>query len=440
MLKTIQMLERIFKLKENGTNVRTELLAGITTFVTMAYILAVNPFILGSTGMQSGALFTATALAAVIGTICMALIANIPVAQAPGMGLNAFFAYTVVGTMGYPWQFALTAVFIEGIVFLILTATNIRELIVNNIPKTLKSAIPAGIGLFITFIGLQNSGIIVGHSSTLVTLGNFSNPSVWIALFGILLVGILTVYNIKGSILIAVCASTILGIFAGVTHLPEGNIVSSPPSIEPIFAKFVWKDIFTKDMLIIVFTFLFVNLFDTIGTLWAVASKAGLITKDGSFPKVRKALFSDAIATTFGAVLGVSTVTSYVESASGVSSGGRTGLTAISTAVMFILALFFAPLFLMVPAAATTPALVIVGLFMMSSILEINFKDFTESLPAFMTIVMMPFAYSIAEGIVFGVISFVIIKIAAKQHKDISLTMLIIALIFVAKLASEALF
>lgn len=431
------MFEKLFRLKVNGTNVKTEILAGITTFVTMAYILAVNPTIMSDAGMPKAALFTATALAAIVGTLCMAFIANIPVALAPGMGLNAFFAYSVVGIMGYSWQFALTAVFIEGLVFILLTAFNVRELIVKNIPKTLKLAIPAGIGLFIAFIGLQNAGIIVPHPQTLVTLGSFSEPSAWLALAGIVLVGILTVWNIRGAILIAVVVVTLLGIPFGVTQLPEGNLVSLPPSIEPIFVQFEWSHLLSLDMLIVVFTFLFVNLFDTIGTLWGVATKAGLIMPDGSFPKVRKALFADAIGTTAGAVLGVSTVTAYVESASGVASGGRTGLTSVSTAFMFGLALFLAPLFLLVPPAATAPALVLIGLLMMSSVVEIDFTDFTESLPAFMTISMMPFSYSIAQGIVFGVISFVFIKLFTARRKDVSVTMYVIAAIFLLKLASE---
>lgn len=436
LLKYI-MLEKLFQLKANGTTIRTEIIAGITTFVTMAYILAVNPHILGEAGMPKAALFTATALASIFGTLSMAFIANVPIAQAPGMGLNAFFAFTVVNTMGYSWQFALTAVFIEGLIFIILTVFNIREIIINSVPKTLKNAIPGGIGLFIAFIGLQNAKIIVPHEQTLVTLGKLSDLGIWITLFGLILVGILTALHVKGAILIAVIAATLVGIPLQVTHIPEGSLISLPPSITPIFAQFEWTQLFTTDMLVIVFTFLFVNLFDTVGTLWGVASKANLIKPDGSFPKMRKALFADAIGTTVGAVLGVSTVASYVESASGVASGGRTGLTAVTTALVFVLALFFAPLFLMVPPAATAPALIIIGLFMISSVLDIKFNDFTESLPAFITMIMMPFTYSIAQGIVFGMISFVFIKLFTRKHHDISVTMYIITLILLLKMITD---
>lgn len=431
------MLEKLFKLSENGTTVKKELIAGLITFLTMSYILIVNPIILGETGMDKAALFTATAIAGVAGTLLMAFIANIPVAQAPGMGLNSFFASTVVLTMGYSWQFALTAVFIEGIVFIILTFFNIREMIVNKMPKVLKSAIPVGIGLFITFIGLQQSGLIIKSEHTMITLGSLADKRVWVTLLGLLITGILLARNVHGAILVGILISTVFALFLGITHIPEGNLVSLPPNIEPVFAKFEWTHIFTFDMLIVVFTFLFVNLFDTIGTLIGVASKAGLIDKNGNFPKAKKALFADAIATTFGAVAGTSTVTSYVESASGVASGGRTGLTAVSTALMFGLAMFFSPVFLLVPAQATAPALIIVGLFMLSSVLEINFNDFTESIPAFLTIVMMPFAYSIAQGIIFGILGFVFIKVFAGRGKDVSTAVYIIAALFLFKIVMD---
>ncbi len=431
------MLEKLFKLNEHGTTVRKELIAGLITFLTMSYILIVNPVILGQTGMDKAALFTATAVASVMGTLLMAFIANIPVAQAPGMGLNSFFAATVVMTMGYSWQFALTAVFIEGIIFLILTFFNVREMIVNKMPKVLKSAIPVGIGLFITLIGLQHSGLIVNSEHTLVTLGSLANKGVWVTLLGLIVTAVLLARNVHGAILIGILTATVFALFLGVAHLPEGNLVSLPPDMSPVFAKFEWGQVFTFDMLIVVFTFLFVNLFDTIGTLIAVASKAGLIDKEGNFPKVKKALFADALATTFGAIAGTSTVTSYVESASGVASGGRTGLTAVSTAALFCLAMFFAPIFLLVPAQATAPALIIVGLFMLSSVLEINFNDFTESLPAFLTIVMMPFAYSIAQGIIFGMLGFVLMKVFTGRGKEVSTAVYVIAALFLVKIITD---
>lgn len=431
------MIEKYFKLKENGTNVRTEIVAGIITFLTMSYILVVNPNIMGATGMDKSALFTATALASVIGTLLMAFIPKLPIAAAPGMGLNTFFAFSVVLGLGYSWQMALTAVFIEGIIFIILTFFNVRELIVKSIPKTIKDAIPVGIGLFIAFIGLQNAGLIVGDQNTMLALGDFANKNIWVAVIGLIVTAVLYVRKVHGSFLIGIAVATIFATVFGLVHLPEGGLVSIPPSISPIFAQFEWANIFTFDMLIVVFTFLFVNLFDTIGTLIGVASKAGFIDKDGNFPQIKKALFADALGTTFGAILGVSTVTSFVESASGVASGGRTGLTSVATAGMFAIALFLAPLFLMVPAAATAPALIIVGLFMITSIVDINFNDMTESLPAFLTIVMMPFAFSIAQGIVFGMLSFVILKAMSGKVKHISTTMWVIFVLFMSKIVLE---
>lgn len=431
------MIEKYFKLKENGTNVRTEIVAGIITFLTMSYILVVNPNIMGATGMDKSALFTATALASVIGTLLMAFIPKLPIAAAPGMGLNTFFAFSVVLGLGYSWQMALTAVFIEGIIFIILTFFNVRELIVKSIPKTIKDAIPVGIGLFIAFIGLQNAGLVVGDQNTMLALGDFANKNIWVAVIGLIVTAVLYVRKVHGSFLIGIAVATIFATIFGLVHLPEGGLVSIPPSISPIFAQFEWANIFTFDMLIVVFTFLFVNLFDTIGTLIGVASKAGFIDKDGNFPQIKKALFADALGTTFGAILGVSTVTSFVESASGVASGGRTGLTSVATAGMFAIALFLAPLFLMVPAAATAPALIIVGLFMITSIVDINFNDMTESLPAFLTIVMMPFAFSIAQGIVFGMLSFVILKAMSGKVKHISTTMWVIFVLFMLKIVLE---
>lgn len=434
----MKFIVNYFKLKENNTTVRKELIAGIITFLTMSYILTVNPNVLADAGMDRHALFTTTALATIIATLLMAFLAKLPIAQAPGMGLNSFFAYSVVITMGYSWQFALTAVFIEGIVFIILTFFNIRELIVKSIPRVLKQAIPVGIGLFITLIGLKGGGFITGHPQTLLTLGDFTQHNVWIAILGLIIIAVLSALNINGAILIGIVASTLFGLLLGDVKMPEDSIISLPPSITPIFAKFEWNHIFSFDMLIVVFTFLFVNLFDTVGTLIGVVNKAGLADKDGNFPQMKRALMSDALGTTIGSVLGSSTITSYVESASGVASGGRTGLTAVSTALMFAIALFFAPLFLMVPTAATAPALIIVGLFMISSVVDIDFSDITEGLPAFITIIFMPFTYSIAQGIVFGMLSFAFIKFLSGRFKDVSITVYIIAILFLLKIIMDA--
>lgn len=431
------MLEKLFKLKEHKTTVRVEIVAGIITFLTMSYILVVNPNILSAAGMDRSALFTATAVAAILGTLFMAFIPNLPIAQAPGMGLNSFFAFSVVLGLGYNWQMALTAVFIQGIIFVLLTFFNIRELIVRSIPSTIKYAIPAGIGLFITFLGLQNAGIIVSDENTMLTLGAMSNPHVWVALLGLILTAVLYYKRVHGAFLIGIASATIFAVILGLVQVPEGSLVSLPPDISPVFLKFEWANIFTFDMVIVVFTFLFVNLFDTIGTLLGVASKIGITDKDGNFPQIKKALFADALGTVFGAVVGTSTVTSYVESASGVAVGGRTGLTALSTAVMFALALFLAPIFLMVPASATAPALILVGLFMLTSVVKINFEDMTEALPAFLTMIMMPFAFSIAQGIVFGMLSFVFMKALSGKWKHISVTMWVIFVLFIVKMVLD---
>lgn len=431
------MLEKLFKLKDHQTTVRTEIVAGIITFLTMSYILVVNPNVLSASGMDKSALFTATALASVLGTLFMAFIPNLPVAQAPGMGLNSFFAFSVVLGLGYSWQMALTAVFIEGIIFVLLTFFNVREMIVKSIPATIKNAIPVGIGLFITFLGLQNGGIIVRDENTMLTLGEMANPHVWVAFLGLFVTGVLYYKRVHGAFLIGIVAATLFALAMGLVEMPQNGMVALPPDISPIFMKFEWHNIFTLDMLIVVFTFLFVNLFDTIGTLLGVASKIGITDESGNFPQIKKALFADALGTTFGAMLGTSTVTSYVESASGVAVGGRTGLTALSTAVMFLLALFLAPLFLMVPAAATAPALILVGLFMITSVVKINFDDMTEAIPAFLTIVMMPFAFSIAQGIVFGMLSFVILKAFSGQAKHISVTMWVIFVLFIGKMVLD---
>ena len=432
------MLEKLFKLKEHKTTVRTEILAGIITFLTMSYILAVNPQILGETGMDRGALFSATAVAAIAGTLFMALIANVPIAQAPGMGLNNFFAFSVVIAMGHTWQFALTGVLLSGFCFMLLTIFNIRKIIVDNIPVGLKNAIPIGIGLFITIIGLKSAGIVTPNEFTLVQLGNMADPNVWIAILGLIVIAVLLVKRVHGAILIGIIISTLFAGFLGLIQLPQGSWITLPPSIEPIFFKFEWSSIFTFDMLIVVFTFLMVNIFDAMGTLIGVISKIGKSEKDGSFPQLQKALFADALGTFVGAILGTSPNTSYVESASGVAAGGRTGLTSVSTTLMFVLALFFAPIFLMVPAAATAPALIIIGLFMMSSVADIDFNEISEGFPAFVTIIFMPFTYSIANGIIFGMLAFTIVKLLSGTVKDVSITMYVLTLFFLIKIFLDA--
>lgn len=429
-------MEKFFNLKAHNTDVKTEVLAGITTFMTMAYILVVNPLMLSDAGMDFGGVFTATALAAGIATLIMALYAKYPFALAPGMGLNAYFAYTVVIEMGMSWQFALTAVLIEGILFILLSAVSGREAIFDAIPKNLKAAVSVGIGLFIAFIGLEGSGIVTQGSGTIVALGNLKESSAIVAIIGIIITGVLVARNVKGGLLIGIILTTLVGIPFGVTTLPENftSIMSFPPSLKDVAFKFVpLSEIFSFEMVIAVFTFLFVDIFDTVGTLAGVASKADMLDEDGKLPRVGNALMADAVGTVAGAALGTSTVTTYVESASGVAEGGRTGLTSLTTAAMFFIALFFAPLFTLVPSAATAPALVIVGLFMMSSITQLDFSDYTESIPAFLTIVMMPFAYSIAEGIVFGMVSYVFIKVLTKKAKDVSIIMYLLALLFIIR-------
>lgn len=430
------MFENLFKLSQNRTTVRTEIMAGITTFLTMAYILAVNPDILSAAGMDKGSVFTATALSAAVATMVMAFAANLPFALAPGMGLNAFFAFTVCLGMGHSWQFALTAVFLEGILFLILTAFNIREMIINSIPLNLKHAISVGIGIFIAFIGLKNAGIIVSNPATLVGLGDLSematNPAPALALLIIFVAGALLALKIRGALLIGISVGTLIGIPLGVTQLPT-SIDLTPPSLSPLFFKFEWKEIFTLDMAVVLFTFLFVDMFDTIGTLIGVSSKAEMLDDEGRVPRAKQALFADAIGTTFGAIVGTSTVTTYVESASGVAEGGRTGLTALTTAVMFLLALFLSPFFLMIPAAATASALVVVGAMMMTPIRNVKLDDFTDLIPVFLTIIMMPLAFSIAEGIVFGMISFVVLKLVTGKHREITPLMYALTVLFAAK-------
>lgn len=425
------MFEKYFQLKQNGTTVKTEVIAGITTFLTMAYILAVNPNILSATGMDINALFTTTAIAAIVGTLVMALWAKLPFALAPGMGLNAFFAFSVVLGMGHSWQFALTAVLIEGLIFILLTVFNIREAIVDSIPRSLKTAISAGIGLFIAFIGLQNAGIIVNNDATLVSLGEITQGTGLLAMLGILITGALLILKVKGALLIGILATAVIGIPLGITQVQ--GLVSTPPSIEPIFFKFEFAQILSWDMLIVVFTFLFVDIFDTLGTLVGVSGKAGMLDKEGRIPNAKKAFMADAIGTTVGSMIGTSTVTTYVESASGVSEGGRTGLTALVTAGCFFLALFFAPLFLSIPGAATAPALVLVGLFMLSPIKELDLTDYSEAIPAFICIIAMPLAYSIAEGITLGLLSYVIINLLSGKWKKLSIGMYILAILFILK-------
>lgn len=424
-------MEKLFKLKEHNTTVKVEVLAGLTTFMTMAYILIVNPLILADAGMDFGAVFTATAISAAVGTLVMALFANLPFALAPGMGLNAFFAYAVVLGMGYSWEFALTAVFLEGIIFLILTAFNVREAIVNSIPNNIKLAISVGIGLFIAFIGLVNANIIVQGQGVILTLGNVTSGTGLLALIGIVITGILLAFKVRGALLLGIVATTIIGFPMGITSAPSGSW--APPSLAPIFFKFDFSQIFTMDMLIVLFTFLFVDMFDTVGTLIGVSTKAGLVDKDGNIPKVKQALFADAVGTTVGAILGTSTVTTYVESAAGVAEGGKTGLTAFTAAMLFIVALFLSPLFLMIPGAATAPVLVIVGLFMMSPIKKIDLEDYTEAIPAFLTIIMMPLTYSIAEGIMFGMLSYVLLKALTGKAKDVHPVTYIVGILFILK-------
>ncbi|GAB1415533.1 NCS2 family permease [Paludibacter sp.] len=425
------LLEKFFKLKENGTNVRTEIIAGITTFLTMAYILAVNPSILSSTGMDANALFTTTAISAIVATLVMALWAKLPFALAPGMGLNAFFAFSVVLGMGHTWQFALTAVLIEGIIFIFLSAFNVREAIANAIPKSVRMAISSGIGLFIAFIGLQNADIIITHEKTLVSLGDITSGTALLGMIGLIITSVLVVKKVKGDLLIGIILTALIGIPLGMTQV--NGFLSTPPSIEPIFFKFEFDQIFTFDMAVVVFTFLFVDIFDTLGTLVGVSTKANMLDKDGKVPNMSKAFMADAIGTTVGSMLGTSTVTTYVESAAGVSEGGRTGMTALITAVCFAVALFFSPIFLAIPGAATAPALILVGLYMLTPIKQLDFDDLSETIPAFICIIAMPLAYSIAEGITLGVLSYVVINLLTGKFKKLSIGMYILAALFVMK-------
>lgn len=426
------MLNKLFGFDSKKHNVRTEIVAGITTFLTMSYILAVNPSMFGLLeGMPAGAVFTTTALAAVIGTLAMALFAKLPFGLAPGMGLNAFFVFSVCMGMGYSWQFALTAVFIEGLIFILLTVTNIREAIVNAIPKNLRYAVGGGIGLFIAFIGMQNAGIIVKDDATIVALGDITSGTALLAMIGLVITGVLYALNVKGAMLIGILATTVIGIPMGITEFK--GVVSTPESIEPIFCKFEWNNIFTLDMLVVVFTFLFIDMFDTIGTLIGVSTKANMVDENGRIPNLKQAFMADAIATTAGALLGTSTTTTYVESAAGVAQGGRTGLTAFSIACCFAIALFFSPLFLSVPAAATAPVLILVGMLMMEPVRNIDFDDATEAIPSFITLVMMPLAYSISAGIMIGMISYVVVNLFCGKFKKLTPAMYILAILFILK-------
>lgn len=456
------MLEKLFKLNEHGTNVKTEVVAGITSFMTMAYILAVNPSILASTGMDQGAVFTATALAALLGTLLMALFANYPFALAPGMGINAYFAYTVVLGMGYSWQVALTAVFFEGIIFIVLSLTNVREAIFNAIPINLKTAVSVGIGLFIAFIGLQNAKIVIGGSSLLqlfsVEAYNEVNGveatfqdagiTVLLAVIGILMTGYLVIRNIKGNVLWGILITWILGIICQCVGLyvpnpelgfygllPDFSSGLSVPSLSPVFCKLDFTGIFSLEFVVVILSFLFVDMFDTIGTLIGVSSKAGMLDEDGKLSNIRGALLADAVATTAGALLGTSTTTTFVESTSGVSEGGRTGLTAVTTAVLFGLSLFLSPIFLAIPSFATAPALVIVGFYMLTNVVNIDFNDPSEAIPCYVCIIALPFFYSISEGICMGVISYVVLNILTgkAREKKISVLMYVLAVLFALK-------
>ena len=425
-------MKNLFGYDPTKTTIRTELLAGFTTFLTMSYILAVNPSMFSLLdGMPTGAVFTATALAAIIGSLAMAVLGKMPFGLAPGMGLNAFFVYTVCLGMGYSWQFALTAVFIEGLIFIALTLTNLREAIVNAIPQTLKNAIGAGIGLFIAFIGLQNAGIIVNNDATLVSLGDITSGSTLLAIIGLIITSVLVVKGVRGGLLIGILVTTVIGIPMGITEY--NGVISMPHSISDIFCKFEWDNVFTLDMVVVVFTLLFVDMFDTIGTLVGVCVKANIVEADGRIPRIKQMFMADSIATTVGACLGTSTTTTYIESASGVAQGGRTGLTAFSVAVCFAVSLFFSPLFLSIPSAAMAPVLVIVGLFMMSPIKNIDLDNYAESIPAFITVIMMPMAYSISDGILLGMISYVVLNVVCGNFKRITPTMYILAVIFILK-------
>ena len=428
------MLQKLFGFDPTKHKVKTELMAGLTSFLTMAYILAVNPNIfsaLADQGMDTNAVFTATVIASVIGTLVMAIYAKMPFGLAPGMGLNAFFVYTVCLTMGYTWQFALTAILLEGILFIILSITKIRSLIVNAIPTPMKAAISAGIGLFIASLGLKNANVIVDNEATLTTLGDITSGPALLCIIGLLITAALLIYKVKGAMLIGIFVTTLIGIPMGQTHL--NGVIGMPPDISPLFMQFEWHNIFTLDMLSVVFTFLFIDMFDTIGSIIGVMNSAGMMRKDGSIPRLDEALLADAIATTAGACVGASTTTTYVESASGVSEGGRTGLTAASIAFFFAISLFFAPLFLAIPSGATSPILIIVGLMMFSNVKQLNFKRHTDSIPCIITLFTMVMADSISDGILLGIITYVVLNAIARQWKRLNPTIVILAIIFILR-------
>lgn len=428
------LLEKVFKLSENNTNVKTEVLAGITTFMTIAYILVVNPTILGEAGMDKGAVFTATAIASAIGCIIMGFLANYPIILAPSMGINAFFTYTVVLCMGYTWQFALCAMFIEGIIFILLTVTNVREKIIECMPDVLKHAITAGIGLFITFIGLVNAGI-VQQGGAIISLGNVKSPVVLLSIIGLMIAATLLIKNVNGAFLISIIITSVIGMVFSIVPMPTG-VIDLPPSIQPVFMKALdvgKSQIFSLDMLVIVLTLLFVNMFDSIGFLLGIADKANLLDENGNMPNVKKALLAESVSTTISSVLGTSTLATTVESGSGIAVGGRTGLTAVITGILFLISLFFAPLFVSIPPQATAPILILVGFLMASSILRINFNDFTDAIPAFITFVMMPLSYSVADGIMFGIISYTFLKLASGKKDQAKLSLIILSIVFILK-------
>lgn len=426
------MLKKLFGFDSTKTTIRTEIVAGITTFLTMSYILAVNPTMFGELdGMPAGSVFTSTALAAIVGCLAMAFVGKLPFGLAPGMGLNAFFVYSVCMGMGYSWQFALTAVLIEGLIFIVLTLTNLREAIVNAIPMSLRNAIGAGIGLFIAFIGLKSAGVVVADGATLVALGDVTSGSALLAFIGLVITGFMYSRNVPGAILLGIIITMVIGIPLGVTEFK--GIVSAPESIAPIFCQFEFDKIFSVDMLVVVFTFFFIDMFDTVGTLVGVCTKAKMMDENGNIYRVKQAFMADSIATTAGALLGTSTTTTYVESAAGVAQGGRSGLTALVVGGCFVIAMFFSPLFLSIPSAATAPALIIVGLLMAEQIKNVNFDDFSESIPAFVCMLMMPLTYSISNGILIGMITYVLMNMICGKFKKLSPAMYILAILFILK-------
>ena len=426
------MLKKLFGFDSTKTTIRTEIVAGITTFLTMSYILAVNPTMFGELdGMPVGSVFTSTALAAIVGCLAMAFVGKLPFGLAPGMGLNAFFVYSVCMGMGYSWQFALTAVLIEGLIFIVLTLTNLREAIVNAIPMSLRNAIGAGIGLFIAFIGLKSAGVVVADGATLVALGDVTSGSALLAFIGLVITGFMYSRNVPGAILLGIIITMVIGIPLGVTEFK--GIVSAPESIAPIFCQFEFDKIFSVDMLVVVFTFFFIDMFDTVGTLVGVCTKAKMMDENGNIYRVKQAFMADSIATTVGALLGTSTTTTYVESAAGVAQGGRSGLTALVVGGCFVIAMFFSPLFLSIPSAATAPALIIVGLLMAEQIKNVDFEDFSESIPAFVCMLMMPLTYSISNGILIGMITYVLMNMICGKFKKLSPAMYILAILFILK-------